>query len=149
MTDFEIRLELARAVCLSTCRAGMCRKSEECCGPGFYGIGLKAALARVNHLLTELKESRTRMVLTEIDRKVLSWMAQCLRYVTPAEIGSAMGGTVSGKAQGLGRMGGRRAKRLIEKGLVEDCSAMRGGFPAYRITALGRQVEQNLRVANG
>ena len=115
MTDFEIRLELARAVCLSTCRAGMCRKSEECCGPGFYGIGLKAALARVNHLLTELKESRTRMVLTEIDRKVLSWMAQCLRYVTPAEIGSAMGGTVSGKAQGLGRMGGRRAKRLIEK----------------------------------
>ena len=88
------------------------------------------------------------MPLTDNDRKVLSWMTH-IRYATPADIGTVMGGTVSGKAQGLGRMGGRKAKRLIGMGLVEDCSAMRGGFPAYRITALGLQVEQNLRVANG
>jgi predicted transcriptional regulator with HTH domain len=69
-------------------------------------------------------------------------------YVTPADIGAAMGGTLTMKAQGLGRMGGRRAKRLIGMGLVEDCSVMRGGFPAYRITALGRKVEQNLRLAH-
>jgi hypothetical protein len=46
------------------------------------------------------------MTLTEADRKVLSWMVR-IRYATPADIGTMMGGTVSGKAQGLGRMGGR------------------------------------------
>jgi hypothetical protein len=98
------------------------------------------------------------VTLTEIDIKVLTWMTKicvshqiggsCQGYATPAEIGAAMGGTVTGKPQGLGRMGGRRAKRLIEKGLVEDCSFMRGGFPAYRVTALGLSVERNLRLAN-
>jgi predicted transcriptional regulator with HTH domain len=87
-------------------------------------------------------ETRMKMKLTEIDSKVLKWMGQVYgpsTYVTPAEIGRAMGGTISGKSQGLGRMGGRRAKRLIGMGFVEDVSSlMRGGFPAYRITALGR-----------
>jgi hypothetical protein len=82
------------------------------------------------------------MSLIEVDRKVLSWMAAIYataaikgsrhNYVTPAEIGVVMGGTVMGKPQGLGRIGGRRAKRLREMGLVEDCSAMCGGFPASR-----------------
>jgi hypothetical protein len=86
------------------------------------------------------------MTLTEADRKVLSWMVR-IRYSTPADIGTMIGGTVSGKAQGLGRMGGRKAKRLREMGLVEDCSAMRGGFPAYRVTALGVNVERNLSLS--
>jgi predicted transcriptional regulator with HTH domain len=82
------------------------------------------------------------MTLTEIDRKVLQWLAKVWgpgTYATPAEIGRAMGGTVRGSAQGLGRMGGRKAKRLREMGMVEDVSWQRGGFPAYRITSLGRQ----------
>jgi predicted transcriptional regulator with HTH domain len=92
------------------------------------------------------------MTLTEIDRKVLQWLTKVCgphTYVTPAEIGLAMGGTVTGKPQGLGRMGGRRAKRLIGMGLVEDCSVMRGGFPAYRITALGRATNRFLKRYGG
>jgi hypothetical protein len=105
------------------------------------------------------KHGATMMSLTETDRKVLTWMVNIRivtpvlgsyqGYATPAEIGVAMGGTVSGKPQGLGRMGGRRAKRLREMGLVENCSFMRRGFlPAYRVTALGVNVERNLRLEN-
>jgi hypothetical protein len=47
-------------------------------------------------------------VVTKNDYKVLKFLSS-VRYAVPAEIGQAMGGTVSGKAQGLGRMGGRKA----------------------------------------
>jgi hypothetical protein len=61
------------------------------------------------------------------------------RSAAPNEIGQAMGGTKSGKAQGLGRMGGAMAHRLIKMHLVVDMSPRRGGFPAYAITHEGRK----------
>jgi hypothetical protein len=74
--------------------------------------------------------------VTKIDLDVLKFLSK-VPYATPAEIGQAAGGTVSGKAQGLGRLGANRASRLFRMGLIEDCSAIRGGFATWRISAMG------------
>lgn len=65
-------------------------------------------------------------------------------YATPAQIGHAVaesrtkrpGGM---KDQGAGRLGGTVASRLVKKGLAEDASRLRSGYPAYRINAAGRK----------
>ena len=75
-------------------------------------------------------------VLTETEAKVLRFLSG-KDWVVPSEIGAAMGGTKSGKAQGLGRMGAFYARRLMRRGFVVDCSGLRGGFPAYGITGAG------------
>jgi hypothetical protein len=75
--------------------------------------------------------------LTEPQIKALRYLAT-VGYAAPNEIGQAIGGTRSGKAQGLGRLGGAIAHRLIKLDLAVDQSWRRGGFPAYAITQAGR-----------
>lgn len=79
--------------------------------------------------------------VTEAERRALTYMATYSgdhTWLTPAQIGQGMGGTKSGKAQGLGRIGGRMAARLRKMGFVADRSMLRRGFPAYCITQAGR-----------
>lgn len=75
--------------------------------------------------------------MTETERKILTHLAN-KPFCTPAEIGMAGGGTKRNTAQGLGRFGASMIARLKERGLVEDCSALRGGYSACRITRAGR-----------
>lgn len=79
--------------------------------------------------------------MTEPQRLALAAMI-AVPYLTPAEIGYAIspdrpGGRVL-KAQGAGRIGGSMASRLIKFGWAENCSHLHMGFPAYRITDVGR-----------
>lgn len=75
------------------------------------------------------------MKVTPTTLKILRYMVG-KPFCTPAEIGGVIG-TKTNKAQGLGRMGGRLAKKLVADDLAGDCSHLRGGFPAYRITLAG------------
>jgi hypothetical protein len=77
--------------------------------------------------------------MTEAQRLALRSMA-AVPFVAPSEIGYAMtrDRPYPLKAQGAGRVGASMAIRLIKLGWVEDCSFLRGGFPAYRITGAGR-----------
>ncbi len=75
--------------------------------------------------------------LTVAEAKALRFLSS-VDWAAPNQIGQAMGGTRSGKSQGLGRMGGAMAHRLIKRHLVVDMSRQRGGFPAYSITHEGR-----------
>lgn len=77
--------------------------------------------------------------LTEAAQRALRHLAG-VDYALPSEIGQAMGGTKSGKAQGLGRLGGAMAARLVKAGWAIDRSRLRQGFSAYGITAAGRRV---------
>ncbi len=79
------------------------------------------------------------MKITEKQRAVLLFLSK-QPHAIPQEIGAAAGGTKRNIPQGLGRIGGAMAHRLIKKGLVEDASFLRSGFPAYRITGAGRQM---------
>ena len=75
--------------------------------------------------------------MTEPQRKALEFLAT-VKFATPADIGEAMGGTRTMRAQGLGRLGGRMAKTLMDKGWAVGMSWYHDGFPAYGITAKGR-----------
>lgn len=77
--------------------------------------------------------------MTDAQEKALRRMAQS-PYVAPSDIGYAMtpDREVPLRSQGAGRIGGAMAKRLIALGLAQDCSHLRWGFPAYRITRAGR-----------
>ena len=100
-------------------------------------LGLFDRLRRSAQMPADNKDT----ALTEPQRRALRYLAG-RSYATPAEIGEAMGGTRSGKAQGLGRLGGAMAARLIKRGLAYDASGSRGGFPAYSITRAGREAVQ-------
>jgi hypothetical protein len=73
--------------------------------------------------------------------KALAFLAT-VPWATPADIGHAIAPEArlghGMTAQGAGRMGGRVAHRLMDKGLVANASSRRGGFPAYSITPAGR-----------
>lgn len=80
-------------------------------------------------------------MLTAKQRMALTALAQVdpmIGYLTPAEIGDAMGGTKRGHRQGCGRIGSSMAHRLIKLGLVKDISFLQRR-PAYRITDKGRE----------
>jgi hypothetical protein len=82
-------------------------------------------------------ESRTTPTTPQM--KALSYLAG-VEFATPSELGMAIGGTRSNKAQGLGRLGGAMGARLVQKGWAHHASWQRNGFPAYAITAAGRRM---------
>lgn len=84
-----------------------------------------------------MSDAKHPTTLTEPQAKALRYLAEH-PICSPADLGQGMGGTRTGKAQGLGRLGGGMAARLIKMGLVYDASHSRGGFPAYSISAAGR-----------
>ena len=59
------------------------------------------------------------MAVTEKQRLALAFMAG-QRFATPQEIGSAIGGTKRNIPQGLGRIGGAMAARLVKAGFAES-----------------------------
>lgn len=84
------------------------------------------------------------MTLSDAQRRVLACLVKA-PWDTPANIGWAM---VEGRdtkaahrgcAQGLGRIGGGMARKMIAQGLVKDASRERRGYPAYAITQAGRE----------
>jgi hypothetical protein len=75
--------------------------------------------------------------LTVPQRRALQYLASVPR-ATPSQLGEGMGGTRSGKAQGLGRLGGTMARRLMSLGMAVDSSRLNSGFPAYAISHDGR-----------
>lgn len=82
--------------------------------------------------------------MTKSQLAALGFLAT-VEFATPSAIGQAMGGSKSNKAQGLGRMGGTMAHRLMKLGLVSDSSWHRGGFPSYSITHVGRRALMEAR----
>lgn len=76
--------------------------------------------------------------LTDEEYEVLVALSKAV-FLIPSEIGYVMttGRQYPLKPQGAGRVGGGMARRLMVKGLVDDASFLRGGFPAYRITGKG------------
>jgi hypothetical protein len=78
-------------------------------------------------------------MITATQRKALEHL-DLVEYATPAEIGHTLGSTKTGSAQGAGRLGASVLSRLLKSGLAENCSFLRHGFPAYRITGAGRDV---------
>ena len=79
------------------------------------------------------------MTITDKQHLALAFMAD-RRFATPQEIGAAIGGTKRNIPQGLGRIGGAMAARLVKARLVESASHLHSGFAAYRITGAGRRV---------
>lgn len=79
--------------------------------------------------------------MTEPQKIALKFLAG-RPYATPSEIGEAMlrdrKFQRARTAQGLGRIGGAMGSRLTAFGWAADASNRRGGFPAYRITEVGR-----------
>jgi hypothetical protein len=75
--------------------------------------------------------------MTPTERKALTFLAT-VHFATPAQIGQAVGGTKRGRAQGLGRLGGRVGSRLCKAGLAWDAKRQNSGYPAYMINGNGR-----------
>lgn len=81
------------------------------------------------------------MKLTAQQRAALKFLAG-VRFAAPSAIGQAMeearGSTRIRTQQGLGRIGGGMASRLVKMGLAAHDNHARQGFPAYSINAAGR-----------
>jgi hypothetical protein len=82
--------------------------------------------------------------LTLPQRRALNYLAM-VKESSPVRIGEAMHNETyrrqrNPSSQGLGRIGGTMAHRLIRKGLVRDVSTGPHWCPRYAITAAGRAV---------
>ncbi len=86
--------------------------------------------------------------LTGPQRRALAALPVSPGALSPAELGAAMGGTRSNRAQGLGRLGGTMGSRLERLGLANG-RADPAGFPAYRLTEFGERVLAALRSHHG
>jgi hypothetical protein len=85
--------------------------------------------------------------LTAAERRALLWLPRDPAWITAADLGERMGGTARMKAQGLGRLGGTMAWRLMRKGLAA-LVPMRG-TSGYRLTPLGLQVRAIIEKEDG
>lgn len=81
--------------------------------------------------------------LSKAQRAALAALPAAPGYITPSDLGQAMGGTRTNKAQALGRLGGTMAWRLRRMDLAYS-GERRGGFPGYTITPLGQAVRSEL-----
>lgn len=90
--------------------------------------------------MSDSQKPLSQTTLTEPQKKALQYLAS-VPWAAPSEIGQAMiADGARMKAQGMGRLGGTMATRLMKRGLVFPADSQRSGFPAYRISAAGREV---------
>lgn len=85
--------------------------------------------------------------LTPKQRKALCSLPCAPGWIAPAELGERVGGTARMKAQGLGRLGGTIAWRLMRLKLAYMGERRNG--PGYTVTEFGLRVRAALEQMEG